>query len=84
MCTLGLLGAGCWVGSILRRAVRILGGCSRGCSCGLGLLSGCRAGFLILGRLLVAALFVLDEDFTHELGRAGDLLAWLQLDVRNR
>lgn len=75
-----LLGAGCWVGRILRGGVWVLGGCS----CGCGLVGGCWAVFFRLGRLFMAALLVLDEDLAHELRWAGDLLTRLQLDVTDK
>lgn len=68
-----LLGGGCCVGGILGSGVWVLGGCS--CS----LVSSCCAGFLSLRWLFMTSLLVLDEDFTHELRGAGDLLAWHQL-----
>lgn len=70
-----LLAARRRVGGIRAGGVWVLGGRGGGC----GRVGGGRAGFLSLGRLFVAALLVLDEDLTHELGWAGDLLARLQL-----
>lgn len=75
--TLVLLGTWCWDCRLLSSAVCVLGGCTCGCC----LVSG---GFLSLCWLCIAALFVLDEDFAHELCGARDLLTWFQLDVTNK